>query len=159
MYRDMYGLMLTSEIGAVATADTGYGAYSYARGVARAVRQALRRSGFFGECEKLDAEFEDKLLEKILEFMASHPDATMDAFDWFVSNNINVVVGRFGAGAAYSSVVGPRYGLPTTGVAIWGDAATAVEHGVNTVEGMVEAALGGVINDMKGKLDNCVCEN
>lgn len=141
----------------MATADTGYGAYSYARGVARAIRQALRRSGILGECERLDAEFEDKILEELLDLIARHPDITMDTIDWFVSNNFNVVVGRFSAGAAFSTVVGPRVGLPTTGAAAWGDATTAVERGVNTVEGMVEAVIGGVINEMKEKINNCEC--
>ncbi len=67
------------------------------------------------------------------------------------------VVGRVATGLVLSGRFGSKMGIPATTGAALGDATTSIERGVDTIEGLIQAVMGGAINefDVNGMMCGC----
>jgi hypothetical protein len=125
--------------------DAGKGAYSYPRGIIRAIEQLARRHGSKGPGQRVQATvIEDRLINEVLEIMLTFPSESVDVAWQVLSDRPAQASGRVLTGYAVtrnirrslSRILGPRTGAITgagvgvslTTLAVGGDVLHAVQE-------------------------------
>jgi len=142
------------------------GVYGHGRGIYYVGRYSLRRSGFFGKCERQRAEREGEIFDEMMS-RKNVRDGLMEALKTYVRLHPFRSGARLATGTAVTVGAGNLVGSLSRGVAVsypiaftagWGDALRLLEDGVATYDRLAATIFWWEHPNRSGGAENCSCD-